>query len=506
MQLAFARKAAQEKRRELLEGKGRPILTAEVGGQRAIVVGSEILFVRDCRTFSDFLFDYVRQLFGRDWWLAEVAKPTEQWHPVMTWHESVAHLQRRQATQPAGTVYSAPLTVAARLLLQLAYDLYTLSHNLTVRDTLLQRLRGPVQFPGACYEAHVAASLVRAGFDVAFEDEADRSTSHCEFTAIHRPTGRHFSVEAKHRDRAPPVGSRTGHRLVGNRLRKALQKRALHDRVVFLDVPVAHVADGVLPEEYRQVLGYFRTYERQRQQHKAYVVVTNVLDVRDLDSTSVPWVGMQDSIGIPDARLHATFRTIGEARASRAQHQAMLDLVEAMRLHHEIPSTFDGEFPEFAFEQSHPRLIVGQRYNVPDKDGQTVAGILLSATVLESEKKAAGVYELDDGRRVICTTPLTEAEMRAYRRQPETFFDVIQYVGSVSDPNDVLAKYDFLMATYGTASKDTLLGFMKGSPNFGRLERLDQATLAHLYCEQMAHQMVRRHQEDRGRRRPGPTP
>src|SRR5947199_10373148 len=41
--------------------------------------------------------------------------------------------------------------------------------------------------------------LVRAGFDLEFEDETDSSRTHCEFTATFPSTGKKFSVEAKMR-------------------------------------------------------------------------------------------------------------------------------------------------------------------------------------------------------------------------------------------------------------------------------------------------------------------
>lgn len=491
--LALARAEAAERRRLLLQGLGRPILTAELGDQRAVVVGNDLIFFRDCRTFPDFLFAYLRSLIGRSWWLTEAKTAPENWHPLMKWHEAVAQQQQRHADGPPGTIFSAPLTIAMRLVLQLAYDLYTLAHNIFVRDSLLDRLRDADQFPGARYEAHVAASLVRSGFSIDFEDESDRSRSHCEFAATHPPTGRTYSVEAKHRTRPPVPGARTGHRLIGTRLAKAFKKNALHERLIFIDVAVERVAEGVLPHEYQQVLGYCRSYERQNPGKKAYVIITNALDANDLESISVPWVGMQDSIGIPDARLNSRFDSLGDALRSRTRHQPILDLIAAMQRHYEIPSTFDGQLPEFAFNHTKPRLLIGERYNVPLEDGTLVPGVLCDAIVLEPERTAYGIYELADGRRIRCATPLSEAELRAYRRQPETFFDVVQHVGSVGAPDDVLATYDFLFATYSKATKDALLSFMQSAPDYSHLRQLDQPTLAHLYCERMAEQMVRLH-------------
>jgi hypothetical protein len=61
------------------------------------------------------------------------------------------------------------------------------------------------QFQGARYEIYVTASFVRAGFEVELENETERTTSHCEFTATHR-TGAKYSVEAKSRHRQGILG------------------------------------------------------------------------------------------------------------------------------------------------------------------------------------------------------------------------------------------------------------------------------------------------------------
>lgn len=74
-----------------------------------------------------------------------------------------------------------------------------------------------------------------------------------------------------------------------------------------------------------------------------------------------------------------------------------------------------------------------------------VPGLLESATVLESEHTAWGDYALDDGRRIIAKYPLSDAEMAAYRRHPDTFFGVIQEVGKQA--NDPIALYDFFFST-----------------------------------------------------------
>ena len=84
----------------------------------------------------------------------------------------------------------------------------------------------------------VAASLLRAGFKIAFEDETDSTTSHCEFTSTSEQTGRSFSVEAKSRHRKSPSSEdeTTPKSGMYRLMQKALAKKASHERIIFVDV------------------------------------------------------------------------------------------------------------------------------------------------------------------------------------------------------------------------------------------------------------------------------
>ena len=62
------------------------------------------------------------------------------------------------------------MTGAAAAYFTLAYDLYSLAHNVEIQAKLLARLRNCDGFRGARYEAFVAATLIRAGFAIEFEN------------------------------------------------------------------------------------------------------------------------------------------------------------------------------------------------------------------------------------------------------------------------------------------------------------------------------------------------
>src|SRR5574341_1939382 len=128
------------------------------------------------------------------------------------------------------------MTGAASAYYRLAYNLSLIAHNgADIQTRLLVRLRSAEHFPGAFFETQVAAWLIRAGFELEFENESDRSTSHCEFTATYPSSKGMFSVEAK--SRYPGEDNKNPRRLnVGRQLRLALEKKANHQRLVFLDL------------------------------------------------------------------------------------------------------------------------------------------------------------------------------------------------------------------------------------------------------------------------------
>jgi hypothetical protein len=135
-------------------------------------------------------------VLGRDWCAAEVKKPAQERHQIIRLAEKVGDFQRRHSVKQ-GEVYKAVATAPASAYLQIAYDLYVLKHNTGLQKFMIDRLKQKELFQGACYELYVAASLIKGGFSVEYEDEADKTRSHCEYIATHNETGKKFSVEAK---------------------------------------------------------------------------------------------------------------------------------------------------------------------------------------------------------------------------------------------------------------------------------------------------------------------
>ncbi|MGE0361133.1 MAG: hypothetical protein AB7H93_09810 [Vicinamibacterales bacterium] len=347
---------------------------------------------------------------------------------------------------------------------------------------MLHRLRNRDAFPGARYETYVAAIFIRAGFDLAFENEADGSTTHCEFTATNRRTGRAFSVEAKRRE---------GKRLrLGGLFNDALGKRANHTRIVFMDVNTPDDGRGnARPPFLDRVRRRLRSFQGEllngAPRPSAYVILTNAPWEYNLDGPPARSTFLADGFQIPDFGEGIAFPTLRAAINAREAHIEMHGLMQSIIDHSTIPSTFDGELDVYAGNNLLVRIAVGSRYLFPDQDGRERLGLVTTATVDESKGLAlCGVTLEGTNTGSIYTFPLSKAELEAYRRHPDTFFGVPSQRTTHAD--SLIEFYDFCHESYRAAPKETLLDFMKAWPDQGRLTTLSQPELATLYAESVA--------------------
>jgi hypothetical protein len=451
-----------------------------------------VYFAKGWKTFPDFLIHFIGNLLGQEWGNAELRKPEAEMHPVALWYRKLALVQKHHVGKP-GEVYGAPETGASRAYLDLAYNLYSLDHDAGLRAVLIERLKHPDQFLGALSEIRVAGMLVRAGFSVRFEDEADGSTTHCEYDACRLSTGKSLTIEVKtrHWDQFP-ANDDEGRRLVnvhvGRHLRDALSKVAAHDRVVFIELAMPDQSPSeTKPTEpwwMQPAMDGVRDTERLlREQRKtvppARVIVCNHPHHFHLDSTRSIVAYALDGIGPTDFRS-GQGGSIREALRFREKHGDFLAFWNSVQRHRAIPQTFDGKSQHLAFGDHPPPVVVGNRYEVPDASGNIMVGTLEDAVVLPTEKSIYGIYRTENGERAVCKQPMSEAEAKAYAENPDTFFGVVKSVTKISDP---LELYDRFLATYGTSSRDDLLRFLAERPDIESLQSLSQKELAETYCE-----------------------
>jgi hypothetical protein len=478
---------AAEIQREKQQGFGKPIISTFCNGQRFVAVKDKIFHSPKWKTFHDFLHEYIKILLGGEWAEKELKKPEAERHPLLNWYEMTARFQNQFIKEP-GKIHIAPMTGAITAYLGLAYSLYLVAHNVTVQEILLKRLMKKDQFYGAAYETLVAGMLVRAGFDIEFEEETDSTTSHCELTATFRKTGRKFSVEAKKRE----LGKTSAY--VGHQLYAALKKNAAHARVIFIEVNMPDDCDDTKAKQtLEEAISGIKSKESNltidgSPAPLAYVFVTNnphEYSMNNRSQSSAVAIGFK----IPEFGYGVKFPSLRDAISARDKHIEMHALIKSLADHHQIPATFDGEIPELAFGKTEARLIIGKKYSVPDEGGKEVVGELQHAVVLEKDKVASGICKLADGRNVIVTFPLTDDELVAYQKYPDTFFGA--HKPHTKGINDPLELYDFLLNYYGQTPKEVLLGHLANLKNSETLKELTQKEIAQIYCEGMVYQMMR---------------
>jgi len=182
---------------------------ADFQGYKFVAVGGTLHYSAKWRNFTDFLLYYIKktlgEVFGRDWYQDERAKPPEKRHPIVRWYEAFCELGAHAAQNVDGLL-EAELDGPTLAYLNLAYDLFVVGDNAQLQQEVIRRLRDPGHFQGARYELAVAATMLRAGFKIEFEDETDQSRRHPEFIATHNPTGARVAVEAKARRRPGVMG------------------------------------------------------------------------------------------------------------------------------------------------------------------------------------------------------------------------------------------------------------------------------------------------------------
>lgn len=510
MKRKFRELEANRVQREKQQGLGRGIISAEMNGYRIVCVGNRVHYSKSWKTFHDFLRDYLINNLGCDWFKAEQAKPDEQRHPIVRWFEQSIVDWKKSGTKE-GDIISGPMSGAQRAFLNLAYNIYLIAHHADAgsSDALLATFVDKLKsartddFIGKLFETYAAAAFLKAGFKLEYEDESDGSASHVEFVATYPKTNRKFSVEVKSRNRSSdkddegPVDDVKRLR-VANKLNKALGKAAKHDRVVMIEINVPDILTEKSLRGWPQAaLDQVRQVEKQSfpdgtPKPSACVVVTNHAFHNNLPAPDVGVQAVAIGCNMPDFGPDVAFKGYKAVLDSRKNNAEMFALLDSMKHHYEIPATFDGENPEIAFRavSDVPRLKFGEWYKWPAADGKEVAGCLYEATVMEEAKKVFGVCETSEGKHVIVEVPISDAELAAYRRHPDTYFGEVRKVaGKAETPVDFC---DFFYETYKDTPREKLLEFLKNAPDFSTLEKLSQEDLAITYCERCAQSVFNR--------------
>ncbi len=348
---ALARHNMRVEHWERTYGQVRPIVHGDFQEHKFVAVGSTLYWSKDWKSFTDFLLHYIKRLLGGEWGNAELAKPPAEQHPIIKWYGSLCRMQERtkeKSAPDANGLYTSELDGPSRAYLLVAYDLYVLRHHGTLQEHLVARLKQRDQFQGARYELTVTAAMIRAGFEIDFEDETDTSTRHPEFRATHRVVGEVIAVEAKSRhrpgvlafpgDSTPFAGFRVG---IHNLLHDALTKPTTLPYLVFVDANMPHeVASplSIVPwqEEVMRTVAAVEQRLATEQLVDTGTIATAVIVTNEPDH-----YGREGDWRIDRGQLG--FRVGSNRPQHPLRHPRLLGEIEAaLQLRHNIPS----EFPE----------------------------------------------------------------------------------------------------------------------------------------------------------------
>ena len=330
-------KKVLEEQRIALQGLGRPIISTEFQGRRLLAIGGKIFDSGKCKTFHDVLPVYLRELLGEEWIEKELNK--EPRHPILQWHHAMISF-RRENKQGSDGIQTVPTLGAISALLRLSYNLYLMAHNSELQEKLIERLKNPNQFLGAHYETQVAAFCILAGFEVVLENEDDLSSTHCEFTAKNIKSGRKFSVEAKARTHGKNSAA------ISSQLYLALKKSADYERIIFININTPEEIINLESTKWiNEAVASIRGAEERltikgKDAPPAYIFLTNHQNTANLKDIRFDMGAVAESFKIPDFGVYSTYENLRVALDSRDRHKEVMDIFEAIKTHHSIPSTF----------------------------------------------------------------------------------------------------------------------------------------------------------------------
>jgi len=335
---AFINKQQERAEHHSKYGLHQPPAHAGVTGDRVIKRGDELLHWAGKGSFINFLEEDLLFRVGD-----ALEKHTD--HPLREWLDELRRQGRdRKAINPKAGLLS---TVATMNFFTVAYDLYVVSDNSTLRDRLLKSLRVPAQFHGARYELMIAACLLRGGFDVQFTDETDDTTKHTDAFVRHLRTGTEYDVEMKAKGRSGVLG-KPGVKIepsemngnVSRQIRRALTKPAERERLIFIDMNLPPKPEHDGPFEVWWVHDAVQSLKMVREQPgkisselSAFVIFSN--SPSNFMPLGEVYEGLETAFGAYNKpEFDKDFRVLGE----RAPEIA--DLFDAFRLHSEFPDQF----------------------------------------------------------------------------------------------------------------------------------------------------------------------
>lgn len=315
----------------------RPIISTDFRGKKFVAVGNRIHWSDKWKTFIDFLFDYIKMVLGSEWGKQELKKTFSEMHPIIQWYIGTCNFQKKQVPDKDG-IYGAIPNGSMSAYILLSYDLYILQHYSAIQKDVIKRLKNKDQFQGARYELFVAATCIKAGFDIQYEDEKDRNRTHVEFIGTHKTTGQKVCVEAKSRHRKGVLGQ-FGKKVdenqirvrIGGLLNDAINKDHEHPLAVFIDLNIppskaSEVYQQPISDDFKKIIGYIDKTYGQADEFNLLVF------------TNFPHHYSEKDEPAPPTNVAGILPT--KAKLPVKYPRALLDLYDAARVYGKVPIEF----------------------------------------------------------------------------------------------------------------------------------------------------------------------
>lgn len=501
---------ANEVIRQKQQGLGKPIIQAKIGDHQIVAVGNTMYSSKTWKVPADFLSHYIGDVLAKEWGIEELTKTFEQRHPIMQWYENFVNYQK-SLIKGDGEIYSAPSTGAVLCYLGLAYNLYLVEHNIGSENIgvkrLIERLKNKDQFQGAYYELIIMNCLIRAGFDLSLINEVVKGPKRCEFDAICKKSGEKYTVEAKMKGVAGLLGKHSKDGSInpdpissmGSHLDEALQKSASGKRIIFIglntDSEVEKRQDNEPPSWLENAAIKLEEKEKSlADQQSAYVFVTNIPYHLNLDSVEGGIVVFSHGLGINDFAKPGIY-ALSEKYRRKQKHIDLYEIGEAFKNYPNIPQTFDGSIPCYAFNKELQRTLIGEKYFFEDVGDGGITGVVTCAAVSKTEKIVYFTVYTDDQKSTILTRGMSEDELRDYEEYGDSFFGSSKQSATkkIDGPYEL---FEWFYEVYKKSTKEKLLEFLQTHPSIGDFQKMDQEDLAILYCELRVADAVRKNKVD----------
>lgn len=470
---ALSKREATELLRKREQGHGRPIVSFTHNRHRFIAVGKRMAVSNKWQYFNQFLLDNMKDVMGRQWGADGLRVMPD--HPLFRWLERLT-----QTIKKAGPNAALPMVGFMSALVRFCYALYLIEHNDKPPKSLLKRLKNPVEFAPACYEAIVASAFAIAGAKIDGAEDGKGGGSKPEFIATFE-SGERYAVEAKRRQGWKNAFDLADERFVmelkawlRGKLHAASRKK-LSNPVYWFELGIAAslssqdverlrdvVADGILEAEDLTVEG--------GPAQPAYVFVTNNSDFANDDALTSSFFCLFQGFRMEDFR--ESLVDVETAMEWHDRHRPIRRVLECMEEVQQVPSTFDGVPSELLDDLGQPMRLpqIGDPWEFQRNDGTNATGTITAVAGFDEHVHLA-IFDTERSKSFIVKAPLSKQEARAVERLGNAIFGTPQ--GPRETSSDPLRLYDRMIEMLSGMSSDYLLKQLGNKEEYRLLGRDD---------------------------------